>query len=245
MDPKKRMTGFTLVELMVVIAIIAVLMALLMPSMKRARNLALNTKCAVNLKQLGLALALYTEDNRQAMPLAYIGSENDSSWAVLILPYTGLESSFPVTSAFTCPRAIPRFASPPNPNHWRLTYGFNTYLSEWVNPPGNYSTYHPGGYRLAMKGTCESSATGQKYLTPSEISMIFDCGSHNTYYPSALNNYPDNYLHSNEGVNMAALDQHVEFLSKETPRKTFGLGPACKVGNTYPAVYYYFTPTWP
>ncbi len=238
----RRTNAFTLVELLVVIAIMGVLISLVMPSFKRARNLAQQTKCAANLKQMGLGLAMYVEDNRQTMPATYIANENDFTWAVSIMPYVGLEATFPAASVFTCPRAVPRFASPPNPNHWRLTYGFNTFLGEWANPPTAYSTYHPGGYRMAQRGTSDSSPTGQRSWTPAEISMLFDCGSHNTYYPSALNNYPENYLHVNEGVNMAALDQHVEFLSKEKPRKQLGLGPAVQVSGF---TYYYVTPGWP
>ncbi len=55
--------GFTLMELLVVIAVIALLMALLMPSLQRARNQARAVVCQANLKQWGTIMALYVEDN--------------------------------------------------------------------------------------------------------------------------------------------------------------------------------------
>ncbi|MHC4435583.1 MAG: type II secretion system protein [Planctomycetota bacterium] len=58
-----RLRAFTLIELLVVIAIIALLMAILMPTLKRAREQGQRAVCLGNLKQLGLAWILYADDN--------------------------------------------------------------------------------------------------------------------------------------------------------------------------------------
>jgi len=59
----RKVKGFTLIELLVVIAIIAVLMAILMPSLNRAREQGKRAGCLNNLKQLGLAWIAYAGDN--------------------------------------------------------------------------------------------------------------------------------------------------------------------------------------
>ncbi len=83
--------GFTLIELLVVIAVIAIIAAILFPVFARAREKARQTSCASNLKQLGLAIAQYTQDYDEIYPLAYYSSlqtQADVTWRGLTFPYT-------------------------------------------------------------------------------------------------------------------------------------------------------------
>src|SRR3954454_14325368 len=68
---KVSMKGFTLIELLVVIAIIAILAAILFPVFARAREAARSTSCASNLRQLGMAMTMYGQDNEGCYPLHY------------------------------------------------------------------------------------------------------------------------------------------------------------------------------
>ncbi len=64
--------AFTLIELLVVLAIIAILAALLLPTLARTKSKAYNTVCVNDLRQLGIATRVYTEDNNSLLPSAEI-----------------------------------------------------------------------------------------------------------------------------------------------------------------------------
>lgn len=81
-DPSRL--GFTLVELLVVIAIIALLVTLLLPAVQAAREAARRTLCLSNLKQVGLALSNYESAHQQYPPTH---NRNFWSWISITLPY--------------------------------------------------------------------------------------------------------------------------------------------------------------
>jgi len=90
--------GFTLIELLVVIAIIAILAAILFPVFAKVREKARQTSCSSNMRQMGLALMQYVQDNDETYP---VGVANDGGsglgWAGQIYPFVKSNA------VYTCP----------------------------------------------------------------------------------------------------------------------------------------------
>ena len=92
---KTRLRGFTLIELLVVIAIIAILASLLLPALGRAKGQAWTISCMSNLKQIGVAVYGYAQDNEDALPRS---SEQGNSWVASLQPFAG------ATNIYRCPK---------------------------------------------------------------------------------------------------------------------------------------------
>jgi prepilin-type N-terminal cleavage/methylation domain-containing protein len=155
--------AFTLVELLVTIAIVAVLAAILFPVLSGARESANRSVCLSNQKQISAATHLYLSDyDERFMPTSYIvenqaNSRNDRTWVQLVLPYIRSFASFRCPSDHTeRPKAESTFDSDLVPGDtdsqyysasMRSNYGFNyQYLSptvlmggHWVSRPRSMS----------------------------------------------------------------------------------------------------------
>src|SRR5882672_470206 len=105
--------GFTLVELLAVIAIIAVLIAILLPSLMRAKEIASRVKCSSNLRQIGIAVHAYGVDSKGHFPRTAADDDNDDSSPIY---FTGALDQIPFdnrpyrsasgTSAFLSPSDV-------------------------------------------------------------------------------------------------------------------------------------------
>src|SRR5690349_21852602 len=101
--------AFTLIELLVVIAIIAILAAILFPVFAQARAKARQAACLSNMKQIGTAVTMYSQDYDEAIvPSENGGSGPLTSWPSLIQPYVKN------ADVFVCPAAdeTPAFGDP-------------------------------------------------------------------------------------------------------------------------------------
>jgi prepilin-type N-terminal cleavage/methylation domain-containing protein len=96
-SPSKNRAGFTLIELLVVIAIIAILASILFPVFAQAKQAAKKTADLSNLKQIGLALAMYQGDSDDVLPLIRAGGSLHPPYGNCVLPYGQCHQSESIT----------------------------------------------------------------------------------------------------------------------------------------------------
>lgn len=130
----RRTAGFTLIELLVVIAIIALLMAILMPALSKARDQARTIRCRSNLKQYGIALRMYLDENRLYFPDAHTWLRSDShNWVRLGETPTGV--FWPYVKDLDV-HMCPKFSQWAKGTQWEdtaVSYVMNSYVGKGGN----------------------------------------------------------------------------------------------------------------
>jgi len=149
----RKYGGFTLIELLVVISIIGVLVALLLPALKSARQRAVTIRCAANVKQIGMALSMYANDWKMYIPVSMDHTNlapgvtsppySENHWVIKLLPYMNTS------------------AKPGN--IVTRTPGTEWWFCDTLRRPGdsyNYPNYAINGTIAGVMKTDETSPTG-------------------------------------------------------------------------------------
>lgn len=125
--PKK---GFTLIELLVVIAIIAVLMAILLPSLNRAREQTRRTVCGNQVRQQSMSLLMYAQQNDGKMPLATFGG-GEWLWDISYFATDAIIDNGGRKKIFRCPS---NQVDTSQDNYWRYSE-FRNFFSSGIETP--------------------------------------------------------------------------------------------------------------
>ncbi len=205
---------FTLIEMLVVIAIISILSAILMPALIKARDTALSVSCQSNLRQLGMGVKLYSDDNRGWLPVAQYRLSGDMpyNWKGAIAQYTGGKTPNPINywrdefaeGLFLCPK----WETAVSWNRYAGGYAWNLYVGHSEDyiyrPRQNIAKLRKLSETILIADSVDSvvGTSESRYLTLQIPSTA-----------SSLPYIPASDRHSG-GTNIVWLDQHVSWMSQ-------------------------------
>jgi prepilin-type N-terminal cleavage/methylation domain-containing protein/prepilin-type processing-associated H-X9-DG protein len=160
--------AFTLIELLVVISIIALLMAILMPTLQKVRRQAKHVMCRSNLKQWGLVWAMYTEDNSGNFP-PYLGN----TWMRQLTEYYSNMNALlycPMTTKTSEEGAAARYAVIGTADDPKGSYAINEWVYDSQDTSGGRQLEdywrnlgHQGLSNVPIMGDAATRSDGQPY----------------------------------------------------------------------------------
>lgn len=214
--------GFTLIELMVVVSIIAVLAALLMPAIANARRSAMNVKCQSSLRQIGFGLEAYSQDY-EGFVVSLVAPESpgfNGNWHLQIMPYVDSKSSDPTTGRggvfYGCPSWRGRRLASGSFARTSFGYGMNGYPGlPTITRSSNFRRYDPatgrGEWGLAQRFHQNQivNPSGRLYMADGNDWHQYSLRRRGTIFTSINPDWTGVGLRHGERINILFFDLHV------------------------------------